>query len=138
MKKSVVILILVIYLVSVALVSFFGLQYKTFDEVIYTESIEFLNDDIKTKKDGTLYAVVPKDESTGLWTYQIKYRVYPDNATNSEVEYIYDTTAEGVTVDVTTGVVTFHDEEGGALTITIKPKDGTDISATIQLYAINQ
>ena len=52
MKKSVVILILVIYLVSVALVSFFGLQYKTFDEVIYTESIEFLNDDIKTKKDG--------------------------------------------------------------------------------------
>ena len=134
MKKSVVILILVIYLVSVALVSFFGLQYKTFDEVIYTESIEFLNDDIKTlEEDGSLYAVVRKDESTGLWTYQIKYRVYPDNATNSEVEYIYDTQTPGVTLDPETGVVTF--DRKGALTVTIKPKDGTDISATVTIRA---
>ncbi|MBE6619516.1 MAG: hypothetical protein E7626_07045 [Ruminococcaceae bacterium] len=133
MKKSVVILILVIYLASVALVSFFGLQYKTFDEIIYTEKIEFLNDDIKTMDDGSLYAVVKQDESTGLWVYQIKYRVYPDNATNSEVEYIYDTQKPGVTVDTTTGVVTF--EERGALKVTIKPKDGTDISATVTLRA---
>jgi len=133
MKKSVVILILVIYLASVALVSFFGLQYKTFDEIIYTEKIEFLNDDIKTMDDGSLYAVVKQDESTGLWVYQIKYRVYPDNATNSEVEYIYDTQKPGVTVDTTTGVVTF--EERGAIMVTIKPKDGTDISATVTLRA---
>ena len=133
MKKSVVILILVIYLASVALVSFFGLQYKTFDEIIYTEKIEFLNDDIKTMDDGSLYAVVKQDESTGLWVYQIKYRVYPDNATNSEVEYIYDKQKPGVTVDTTTGVVTF--EERGALKVTIKPKDGTDISATVTLRA---
>lgn len=133
MKKSVVILILVIYLVSVALVSFFGLQYKTFDEIIYTEKIEFLNDDIKAMDDGSLYAVVKQDESTGLWVYQIKYRVYPDNATDSEVEYIYDTQKPGVTVDTTTGVVTF--EERGALKVTIKPKDGTDISATVTLRA---
>lgn len=133
MKKSVVILILVIYLVSVALVSFFGLQYKTFDEVIYTESIEFLNEDIKTMEDGTLYAMAQKDETTGKWTYQIKYRVYPDNATNSDVEYIYDTQKPGITVDTVTGVVTF--EERGALTVTIKPKDGTDISATVMIRA---
>lgn len=133
MKKSVVILILVIYLVSVALVSFFGLQYKTFDEVIYTEKIEFLNDDIKTADDGTLYAMAQKDETTGKWTYQIKYRVYPDNATNSAVEYIYDIQKTGVTVDTDTGVITF--DRKGALTVTIKPKDGTDISATVMIRA---
>ncbi len=132
MKKSVVILILVIYLASVALVSFFGLQYKTFDEVIYTERIEFLNEDIQENNDGSYYARAKKDESTGLWVYQIKYRVYPDNASNKEVDFQYDPQKTGVTVDTETGIVTF---EGGVLEITIKPKDGTDISAVIKLYA---
>ena len=132
MKKSVVILILVIYLVSVALVSFFGLQYKTFDEVIYTESIEFLNEDIMTADDGTLYALAKKNESTGLWEYQIQCRVHPDNATNKEIVYSYDPQKGDATIDPTTGLVTF---EKGVVEITITPKDGTDISAKITLYA---
>lgn len=133
MKKSVVILILIIYIASVALVSFFGLQYKTFDEVIYTNKIEFLNEDIKTADDGTLYAVVRKDEATGLWKYQLQWRVYPDNATNSAVDFIYDTQTPGVTVDAATGLITF--ERKGALTVTLKPKDGSNISATLTLRA---
>lgn len=133
MKKSVVILILIIYVASVALVSFFGLQYKTFDEVIYTTKIELLNEDIRTTEDGKLEAIVRKDETTGLWTYQIKHRVYPDNASNNAVDYIYDTQTPNVTVDETTGVVTFTGK--GALDVTLKPKDGSNISVTISIRA---
>ena len=39
MKKSVVILIALIYVVSIALVSFFGLQFKTFNPIVYTTSM---------------------------------------------------------------------------------------------------
>lgn len=133
MKKSVVILILIIYVASVALVSFFGLQYKTFDEVIYTTKIELLNEDIRTTEDGKLEAIVRKDATTGLWTYQIKHRVYPDNASNNAVDYIYDTQTPNVTVDETTGVVTFTGK--GALDVTLKPKDGSNISVTISIRA---
>ena len=40
MKKSVVIIIALIYVASVALVSFLGLQFKVFEEVVPVESIE--------------------------------------------------------------------------------------------------
>ena len=43
MKKSVVVLIALIYILSIALVSFFGLQYKVFEEVIPVERVEILN-----------------------------------------------------------------------------------------------
>ena len=46
MKKSVVILIAIIYVTSIALVSFFGRAYKVFNEVIDVQSIESLNEEL--------------------------------------------------------------------------------------------
>jgi len=132
MKKSVVILIAIIYIASIALVSFFGLQFKVFDEVVYTNKIELLNEDIKINKNGEPYALAEKGED-GVWRYQLKYRVYPDNATNSAVIYSYDNLNNTVSVDEN-GVITFTKK--GVVTIEILPKDGSpEVSAKLTVWA---
>lgn len=134
MKKSVVILIAIIYVASIALVSFFGLQYQNFFEIVYTEQIEILGDNIKTSDQGEKYVVIFPD-AEGNYSYQIQYRVHPDNATNDKVDFIYDeekAAKSDITVDETAGVVTFP-ERGGTLKVKLVAKDGSGANATILL-----
>ena len=125
MKKSVVILIALIFIASVILVSFFGLQFKTFDEIVYVESIELLEDDrypFKTDEEtGEKYVVIRPDDN-GVRQYQIKYRVHPDNATDDGVTFAYDTQNTAVTIDEN-GVVTFARK--GVVTVQIIANDGS-------------
>ena len=131
MKKSVVILITIIYIASIALVSFFGLQFKVFDEIVYSNKIELLNEDIKIKN-GEPYALAEKGED-GVWRYQLEYRVYPDNVTNSAVTFSYDNQNNTVSIDEN-GVITFTKK--GVVTIEILPEDGSpDVSATLTVWA---
>lgn len=133
MKKSVVILIAIIYVASIALVSFFGLQYQNFFEIVYTEQIELLGDNIKTNEKGEKYVVILPDEE-GNYSYQIQYRVHPDNATNSKVDFVYDhekADKSSISVDEN-GVVTFS-KRGGTLKVKLVARDGSGASATITL-----
>ncbi len=132
MKKSVIIIIALIYIASIALVGFFGLKFKVFEEVVYVNSIELLNDDILDAPEGMenfdCYVVIAPDEN-GNRKYQIEYRVFPDNASNKGVIFSYDkASAEeaGITVDEF-GVVTFTKQ--GAITITLIPADGGDAAS---------
>ena len=133
MKKSVVILIALIYIVSIALVSFFGLQFKTFNPIVYTTSVEILNDDgdVKTNSAGEKYVVIRPDDE-GNRQYQILYRVHPDNATNHEVTFAYDNQNGTVSIDKN-GVVTF--QQKGVVTVHIIAKDGSGASAKLTIYA---
>lgn len=126
MKKSVVILIALIYISSVALVSFFGLQHKTFNEIIYVEKIEILNENYKLDQNGEKYITIRGENKL-----QIDWRVYPDNATNKEVDFVYDTTNTKFTVDEN-GVVTCSTGKG-AITVQIVAKDGTGIKDKIKI-----
>ena len=121
MKKSVVILIALIFIASVVCVSFFGLKFKTFNEIVYVQSIEILDENLKTDDQGEKYVVIYPDEK-GERKYQIKYRVHPDNATDDGVTFAYDQQNTAVTVDED-GVVTFAKK--GAVTVQIIAKDGS-------------
>ena len=121
MKKSVVILIALIFIASVVSVSFFGLQFKTFDEVVYVESIEIFDENMKISDTGEQYVVIRPD-ANGVRQYQINYRVYPDNATDSSVSYAYDTQNTNVSIDEN-GVVTFKKQ--GVVTVQIIANDGS-------------
>ena len=131
MKKSVVILIGIIYVASIALVSFFGLQAKMYNEKIYVERIEILNSDVREKDDKKFVAILPDDN--GERKYQINYRVYPDNATNSKVDFVYDTQNTNVSVDEN-GVVTF--KKRGAVIVQIMATDGSGIITEIEIAAL--
>ena len=129
MKKSVIILVALIYVLSIALVSFFGLKAKSFNETIYTTGIELLDENIKQDKNtGENYIVIRKNEA-GEWKYQLSYRVHPDNATDDGVTFSYDKELSYVSVDEN-GVVTFT-RGGRSATITIIANDGSGASATL-------
>ena len=137
MKKSVIILIALIYVVAIALVSFFGLQFKVFEEVIPVEKIEILNepDDYMEKPsesgEGTVQVpyVFIKPNANGEYVYQLNYHVYPDDATNKTVDFSFDeSTTKGVTISED-GLVKFDTSVEGYsqyVTVYITPADGGD------------
>lgn len=120
MKKSVVILIALIYVAAIALVSFFGLQFKVFEEVIPVESVEITNDGQKYSPSQGDYIIVMPNEK-GERRLKIDYHVYPDNASNTEVDFAYEQ-SHVASVDEY-GVVTFTGP--GMLKVTIIAKDGS-------------
>ncbi len=131
MKKSVVILIALIFIASVVLVSFLGLKDKVFNPIVYVESIELLEENLKYNDQGKPYVVIRPDEN-GVRQYQIKYRVHPDNATDSSVTFAYDNQNTSVTVDEN-GVVTFA-KGGTSVTVQIIANDGS-ASTSITIFA---
>ena len=140
MKKSVIILIALIYIASIALVSFFGLKFKVFDEIVYVSSIELLNTDIKEanetqKLEYDYYVVIRPNAETGERRYQIEYRVHPDNATNQEVDFVYDESIEGVSVSED-GIVAF--DGPGSVIVSVVAKDGGGEETMVRLAIISR
>ena len=131
MKKSVVILIALIYVSAIAVVSFFGLQFKVFNEVIPVASITITNKDLKNNMGDTPYAIVELD-ANGRGQYLIEYKVEPANATNRGVSFACDEQSTIASVDER-GLVTFTGP--GYVKITLVPSDGSDVSAQIMLAA---
>ena len=130
MKKSVIILIAIIYIASIAVVSFFGLKYKVFEEEIFVEEIRILNEGLKENEEWGKYVVIRKNEN-GEWRYQIQCRVLPDDATNKKVKFAYDHQSKATVTD--DGIVTFSEPD--MVTVEIVPLDGSDVSAKITIIA---
>ena len=132
MKKSVVILIAIIYVSAIALVSFFGLQYKVFEAEVPVESITILNEGLTYNEAWGNYVVIRPDEN-GEWKYQIEYEVTPDNATNKQIVFSYDKQNNYVTIDEN-GLVTFT-EGGKMVKVHLTPKDGSAVCTDITIIA---
>jgi len=133
MKKSVVILIGIIYIAAIAVVSFFGLQFKIFEEIIPVESVEILNEGLKENEMWGKYVVISPDED-GNRRFEIKYRVYPDNATDNSVRFSYDTQTTGVTINED-GVVIFTEPGPKTVKVQVIAMDGSGKSASITIIA---
>ena len=142
MKKSVIILIAVIYVAAIAVVSFFGLKPDSRVEKVYVDSVKITNTEgIQYKENGDKYVVIRPDEN-GELKYKIEYEVGPDNATDKTVSFTYDTSVTYVSVDEETGVVTFDmnamTRNSGAIIITITSTDGLKVSDSIEIKARKQ
>lgn len=136
MKKSVVIIIGLIYGLSIIAVTLFGLKHKTFNEIVYVSQVEIIEDNASYKQDGSKYLMLTPDEN-GNCQYQLVWTISPDNATNQQVSFNYDKQQSFVTVDEN-GLVSFTGQ--GAITISITAADGTSQSDKIQLinYKVNK
>ena len=122
MKKSVVILIAVIYVMAVVLVSFFGIQAELLEETVYVNKIEIINKDTTYATDGVTKTVDIFFNGKETAEYQLQWRVTPTNASNKKVFFNYDNQKTFVSVDEN-GLVTFT--RPGVITITLTPQDGT-------------
>ena len=130
MKKSVIIIIALVFVISVALVNFLGVNHKIFDEVISVSEISFSDERIGIdEKTGEKYLVLSPDES-GNRIYQIQYVIGPENATDKNVLFAYDSQNGLASIDEN-GVVTFT--RSGTIFVTITPADGSDCSDTLKI-----
>lgn len=115
MKKSVVIIIALIYVVAIALVSFLGLNPKTHLDNVYVESITVTSDREITMINGedTIYFKNEfKDDGEGgkVRRVQLYCEVKPENATNPKINYVLEEDNTFATVDEN-GLITITGEE---------------------------
>ena len=103
-----------------------------YNYVIYVDEIEIIDENCFYKQDGTKYIFLYPDEE-GKREYQIVWKLTPENATNSNVDFIYDYMNTNVTVDQN-GLVSFSDI--GTITVTVMANDGSGKSDSISIYFV--
>ena len=132
MKKSVIVLIGVIYAASIVLVTFFGLKYSTYQpEEIPVSEVKITNAGVKiNESDGSKYIVFFEPDENDNRTFQVEYTVTPDNASNPAVQFVID--SPSATVDEN-GLVTFTKEGPVSAILYINSTDGTRKSDSIEI-----
>ncbi len=146
MKKSVIILIGIIYAASIMLVTFYGLvTEEPPTDFVPVKWLEIIGDEITTSS-GEKHIILdaPLTATEGL-TYQISYTLDPADATNKTV--IYETSETYAAVDEN-GLVTitgFDDASGyNVVTVTVYATDddgnkNTAITDILNIwYTVNQ
>ena len=129
MKKSVIVIIAVIYIASIALVTFFGLKHNTFYEDKKVTSVAIVNEGIKYTREGEKYIVIPLGEDT----FQIEYTVGPEDAVNKKVTFVTDEQQSIASVDQN-GLVTFNKK--GSIIVYVVAADGSGCSDKIEVTKI--
>ncbi len=157
MKKTIVIMILAVYIASIAVVNFFGLEIKQFESIEYVtgiqcETVIFHGDDSKVL---TPAQYTGKDKNTPQFVFdfipapldapyttdadnlsnnpnviQINYEVMPHLADDASVRFEYDEEA---------GIAVYHELSGSfiflkpnrSITVTIRATDGSNVSTSI-------
>ena len=151
MKKSVLVIIMVIYVASIMFIGFFGMEIALIDEKLYVEEIIITNETCEqysvyySQEEGITYITLFYDDSyEGDWKSGLNpnaiilgYRVVPEDATNRNVMFSYDQNYEdGINPygDVTqNGIVRF--KRWGSITVTISALDGSSAKARVTVVA---
>lgn len=160
MKKTIIVIILAVYVASIAVVNFFGLEIKIFDGVTYVEEIQCDTVTVQNETPIDLYAsaylgeekdiplfvfdFIPAekgeytDEDESILTnpnrIQLNYEVFPHLADDAEVKYEFDEAAME-------GFVVYHElsrsfiflKPGKIFTVTVRAMDGKDANIKVSI-----
>lgn len=145
MKKTVIIAIGIIYLASILIVNFFGLEMIGFESNQYVSSIEVtgivVDRDEKTEvrqqqeEDGTVwyrFLFVEGGENTVL----IEYTVAPDNASNKKLDFVYDYESMDGKVVVSAEENKLEFLTSTTIILTLQPQDGGSVYKTVKISAV--
>ena len=158
MKKTLVIVILVVYIASIAVINFFGLEIKVFDGISYVEKIECNSITVQNENPITLvsqrelngiplfvFEFIPSPD--GEYTtdaesiiknpnaVQINYEVLPHTASERGVVFEYDQSSNTAIFHEFSRTFTFI-KPNKVFTVTVKSTDGSNKKATISIIAI--
>ncbi len=126
MKKTVILLIALIYAAGLMFVSFLGRNPKVFEPVIPVEKVEIINKEDDYHSAFGRYVVIEPD-AKGRMQYQIEYKVYPSDATTSSISFNIGDTEENpinfASIDEKTGLLTFTGD--GLVTVYVIADDGS-------------
>jgi len=136
MKKSVIIMILIIYVASIVFIGFFGMKIASYNETLYVDHIECTNEEA-VQYTGFKYVIIDYatilegDMNTNV--FQLQWKVYPENATYRNVNFVYD---ENTTVGYITKIGTVVFNKKGTITIYITSTDGQNIREIVKIVAM--
>lgn len=134
MKKSVIVMIMVIYVASIVFIGFFGMKISAYDEIIYVNKVECINEEAKLKPDGSKTIILELDKHDSEKNiYQILWKVLPMDASKRNIKFVYDEDSYVARVDKF-GRVYF--KNAGVITVYLKSTDGTNIVEIIKFIAI--
>ena len=154
MKKTIVVIILVVYIASIAVVNFFGLEIKQFDQVHYVNSILCDSVTLRRENGGELspgtdiyrtftfefipseegYTADPESLAYNPNAVEINYRVVPDFADNKEVRLSMDSQYETFAYfDASKKTVVFLDT--GMVCIKIDSLGSANVSTFVYIRA---
>ncbi len=132
MKKSVILLIGIIYVASIVFIGFFGMKVTAYNPTVYVTNVLCINDDASDTGDG--YKVIICSYNASLTpeenVYQILWKVMPEESTNKKVNFIYDTNSKVGTVDKLGRVWL---KKSGVLTITIQSESNESATDKVRL-----
>ena len=157
MKKTIVIVILVVYIASIAVVNFFGLESKVIGAVTYVTEIQCNTVTVQNENPVTVEAkefggqkwfifnFTPTDDGSAYTSdaesilnnpnaVQINYEVLPHLADNAEIKFEYDaeTNADAVVFHELSKTFVFLKPNRG-VTVTIRATDGSNVSTQLVL-----
>lgn len=123
MKKSVILLIALIYAAALLFVGFLGRNPKVFEEIIPVERVEITNQALAEHSIFGKYTTITPD-AKGRMQYQIEYKVYPEEATTKTVSFRIEASPEGcATIDEKTGLLVFSGQ--GLVKVFVIADDGS-------------
>ena len=138
MKKSVIFLIGVIYILSIVVVSFFGMQPGIDQFQVYMTDIEITN--YTTIINDEKYISLAYDEIEGITRVDLEYSYAPDNASYPDrVRYSItgntykDSDGNIVTFATVSSTGSVEFLEPGMVTVTITATDGSKVSDSVKI-----
>lgn len=138
MKKSVVILIALIYAASIVLVGYLGLKAKTYNDVFPVERIEILTEYNEHPETGDKYIIF--NHSAGEEpTLQFECRALPDNASDKKIIYklASDCTIATISDDGLLTFLTDKIDSASSLTVYIYANQNPALQEEIVVYFIS-
>ena len=138
MKKSVILIISVIYILALVFVGT-SLKLAVYNPVVYVIDIEVLNDDyVEYTEENQIedYKGYIKQKWTDGLKIELKCRAKPYDATNVALNYAYDPTVTFATFENTSDnslIISFT--KGGEVPVTVRAADGSGIEITVNIIA---
>ena len=170
MKKSVILIIAVVYVASVFIVGLLGIKMGLYNRTVYVEEIVYKpvgaldkaksNDDVDIyRKDPLtgagysaerLFKTAEKKKAEGCdvrieelykegISFELKFDVFPTNASKTNLEYSYDKSAEEkgiINFEIRDGNAFITFNRGGKLKVYVKPADGANLTYTVEINVI--
>ena len=142
MKKSTILFVALVYIISFLIVGLFGIAVKGYHEVIYVDDIKItvpeqgitINDKTDYEAENIEYYFTTK-YSAGL-IVQLKAEVLPAETSFPDISVVYDTEQSAYTVNVVDGFyihVAFNKK--ASCTFRVQSTDGNKLQVPVEILA---
>lgn len=148
MKKSTILVVILVYIVSFLVVGIFGISIRALDKDVYVDSITISVPEQGIKiEDKTDTTQVPTFDNPYLYKYntdfkeggitvQLKATVLPANTTFPNIQIAYNENQEVYSAEiVSVYYINVHFYSSGTAKLSVKSTDGKDYRVDVQIRA---